>query len=142
MTMKMIRTAVLSVVSALMLIASVNAEENAMKGLKLGFGFDRGFGVVGAIGDFYGFIGNDGAAIDYIFTREALKIEAEGPVFWYVGAGGYGDWDGDIGARLPVGAEWYFAKNLDAFAQIIPRLRLNNDAKFGVDFSIGVRYQF
>lgn len=142
MTMKMIRTAVLSVVSALMLIASVNAEENAMKGLKLGFGFDRGFGVVGAIGDFYGFIGNDGAAIDYIFTRDTLKIEAEGPMFWYVGAGGYGDWDGDIGARLPVGAEWYFAKNLDAFAQIIPRLRLNNDAKFGVDFSIGVRYQF
>ena len=36
----------------------------------------------------------------------------------------------------------FFAKNLDAYAQIIPRLRLNNNSDFGLDFGIGVRYQF
>lgn len=57
-------------------------------------------------------------------------------------SGGYGDWDGDFGIRLPVGGEIYFAKNLDAYAQLMPRLRVNNDAKFGLDFAAGVRYKF
>ncbi len=52
------------------------------------------------------------------------------------------DWDDDFGARLPVGGEIYFAKNRDAHAQVIPRLRINNSARFGLDFGAGVRYQF
>lgn len=140
--MKKFRVVVLSLFCALTLVGAVSAADNAAKGLKLGFGFDRGFGVAGALADFNGFIGNDGAAIDYIFHKDTLKLEVKGPLYWYVGAGGYGDWDGDLGVRLPVGAEWHFAKNLDAFAQVIPRLRVNHDAKFGLDFGIGVRYQF
>ena len=65
---------------------------------------------------------------------------------WFVAGGGFVEWDGDWGARLPIGAELYFAKNLDAYAAAIPRLRINNnnknkdDVDFGLDFAIGVRY--
>jgi hypothetical protein len=31
---------------------------------------------------------------------------------------------------------------MDAFAQMIPRLRINNNTDFGLDFAIGARYQF
>ena len=137
--------------SCLMFLVSpqVHAEQqtqsatNTLSGVKLGFGFDRGFGVVGNIGKLNGFIGNKGASLDYILQKDSLQVEVPGPVFWYVGAGGYGDWDdGDIGVRLPVGAEWHFAKNLDAYAQLMPRLRVNNSARFGLDAGLGVRYQF
>ena len=138
--MNIMKTAALSFICAFILIGAVHAQENA--GFKLGFGFDRGFGVAGSIGELNGFIGNDGVAIDYIFTKGPLQIELKGPVSWYIGAGGYGDWDGDLGVRLPVGAEWGFAKRWDTYAQVIPRLRVNNSAKFGLDFGIGVRYQF
>lgn len=140
--MKIFKIAVPGFICALMFVGVIHAEENALKGIKLGFGFDRGFGVTGTVGKFNGFLGNDGVAVDYILNRDTLKLELEGPVFWYVGGGVYGDWDGDAGARLPVGAEWYFTKRLDAYAQVIPRLRVNHSAKFGLDFAIGIRYQF
>jgi len=79
-------------------------------------------------------------ATKVLLSKNPLKMEA--PARWYVGAGGYGDWDGDIGARLPIGAEVNFAQNMDAFAQVIPRYRVNNNANFGLDFAIGARYQF
>ncbi len=138
--MKIFKTAALSSICALMLIGTVHAEENAQKGIKLGFGFDRDFGITGTIGKFNGFLGNEGVAVDYIFMKK--KLDKTNPLYWYIGGGGYGDWDGDFGARLPIGGEIYFAENLDAYAQIIPRLRLNNNSDFGLDFGIGVRYQF
>jgi len=140
--MKINKTVISTFIVAVMLTSPVSAEENALSGIKLGFGFDRDFGVVGSLGKFNGFIGNKGASVDYILNKQALKIELPGSTSWYVAAGGYGDWDGDIGVRLPVGAEWAFAENLDAFAQIMPRLRVNHSARFGLDFGIGVRYQF
>jgi len=124
------------------LLSTAHAEENALKGMKLGFGFDRGFGVIATKGKFNGFLGNDGIAVDYLLKRETLELEIKGPVFWYVSGGGYIDWDGDFGARLPVGAEWQFAKNLDAYAQVMPRLQFKDDFRFGLDFGMGVRYQF
>lgn len=136
------KTVVLSLIFALMFIGTAQAEDAPLKGIKLGFGFDRGFGVVGTMGNFNGFIGNDGASVDYIFRKDKFKTDEPTPLYWYVGGGGYGDWDGDFGVRLPIGGEIYFAKNLDAYAQLIPRLRVNNDAKFGLDFAAGVRYQF
>jgi hypothetical protein len=142
--MKIIKTTLLSFICVLMLTSTAQAEENALKGLKLGFGFDRDFGVVGTIGKLNGFLGNDGVAIDYIFMKK--KLDETNPLYWYVGGGGFVDWDGDFGVRLPVGGELYFAENLDAYAQIIPRLRFNNNSNdrtdFGLDFGIGVRYQF
>ena len=137
-------------ICTLLFAGMVAAEENKLKGIKLGFGVDRGFGVIGTMGDFNGFLGNKGVAVDYIFVKK--KLDKVNPVYWYVGGGGFVDWDGDFGARLPVGGEFYFAKQLDVYAQVIPRLRISNDhdkndknhdsADFGLDFGIGVRYQF
>lgn len=140
--MNCFKTAATGFICALLLISTAQAEENALKGMKLGFGFDRGLGVTGSVGKLNGFIGNDGVAIDYILNKKPLNIEVDGSAFWYVAAGGYGDWDGDTGVRVPVGAELYFNERVDAYAQIMPRLRLNHDTKFGLDFAIGVRYKF
>lgn len=140
--MNIYKIAILSLIYGLMLCGTAQSEDAPLKGIKLGFGFDRGLGIVGAIGNFNGFIGNDGASVDYVLKKEEFKSEEPTPLYWFVAAGGYGDWDGDFGVRLPVGGEIYFAKNLDAYAQLIPRLRVNNDAKFGLDFAAGVRYQF
>lgn len=137
-----LQKAAIGFICTLLLITTAQAEENALKGMKLGFGFDRGLGVTASLGKLNGFIGNDGMAIDYILNRQTLTLEVNKPVFWYVAAGGYGDWDGDIGVRLPVGAELYFTERVDAYAQIMPRLRVNHSVKFGLDFAIGVRYQF
>jgi len=125
-----------------LLVATLQAEENTLKGMKLGFGFDRGLGITGSAGKLNGFIGNDGVALDYALNRETLTLDVNKPVFWYIAAGGYGDWDGDIGVRVPVGAELYFTDRVDAYAQIMPRLRINHDTKFGLDFAIAVRYWF
>jgi len=127
------------------LISTTHAEEStksAIKGAKLGFGYDRGFGVTGSYGNFMGFVGNDGIALDYIFHKEKLKVDVDAPMHWYVGAGGYVDWEDHLGARLPVGAEVQFTKNVDAYAQAIPRLQLDDGTKFGLGLGIGVRYIF
>jgi len=129
-------------ICTLLFISTVHADENALKGMKLGFGFDRGLGVTGSVGKLNGFIGNDGVAIDYILRRKTLKLKVDKPVFWYVAAGSYGDWDGDIGIRLPVGVELYFTDRVDAYAQVMPQFRVNNSAEFGLDFAIGARYKF
>jgi hypothetical protein len=43
--------------------------------------------------------------------------------------------------RVPVMGE-DFVKNLDAYAQFNPRMKVNNEAKIGLDLGVGVRYQF
>lgn len=141
--MRIIKSTVLSFLLAFMLIGVAQAEDGSMKGVKLGFGFDRGFGIVGSMGTFNGFIGNDGVAVDYLFVKNSLNAEGiKAPMSWYVGGGGFGDWDGDFGVRLPVGIEMGFAERLDGYGQIIPRFRVNNNADFGLDFALGVRYAF
>ena len=148
--MQIFKTVALCVLCALMSVTTVHAAEetnnNALNGVKLGFGFDQGFSVVGALGNFYGALGDDGVALDYIFMKQKLNAENIKGLSWFVGGGGFAQWDGDWGARLPIGAELAFAKNLDAYAEAIPRLRFNNNKNdntdFGLDFAIGVRYQF
>ena len=61
--MKIIKTTVLGVICAAMLIGTAHAEDAPLKGIKLGFGFDRGFGIVGSLGKFNGFLGDDGVAV-------------------------------------------------------------------------------
>ena len=140
--MNIVRTVSAVFLASSMLLGTAHAEQAPLKNLKLGFGFDRGFGISGAIGKLNGFIGNDGVSVDYIFNKDNLNVDANVPVFWYVGAGGYGDWDGDLAVRLPVGIQVDFAKRVDGYAQIMPRFRFNNNTDFGLDFGIGVRYQF
>jgi len=140
--MNIFRTMSAVFLASSMLLGTAYAEQAPLKNFKLGFGFDRGFGITGAIGKLNGFIGNDGVSIDYIFHRNNLNVDANVPVFWYVGVGGYGDWDGDLGIRLPVGIQVNFAKRVDGYAQIMPRFRFNNNTDFGLDFAAGVRYLF
>ena len=140
--MNIMKAVVLSFIFGFMLIGTTQAEDAPLKGFKLGFGFDRGFGIVGSMGKLKGFLGDDGVSVDYLFKRDSLNVEVEAPVHWYIGAGGYGDWDGDLGVRLPVGIDVGFAKRVDGYAEIIPRLRVNNNTDFGLDFGIGVRYLF
>jgi len=138
--MNYIKATISVLIIATVFLGTAHAEESSWKGLKLGFGADRGLGISGSLGQFNGFVGNDGLAVDYLFMKE--KLESEYPLHWYIGGGGYVDWDGDFGVRAPVGAEFAFAKNVDAYAQVIPHLRLNHDAKFKLGIGIGIRYQF
>ena len=141
--MNFFKITALSFITSLMLFGTAQSEDSPLKGIKLGFGVDRGFGITGTMGKFNGFIGNDGIAVDYIFKKQ--KLNEKDPLYIYVGGGGYVDWDGkdnDLGARLPIGMEFYFAEKLDVYAQIIPNLRINNSAKFGLHAGIGIRYQF
>ncbi len=145
--MKIFKPTLITIVSVLslsvtLLAGTAHAESNSAGGVKLGFGFDRGFGLTGSMGKLNGFVGNDGVAVDYIFIKNSLKVEVDAPASWYIGAGGYGDWDGDLGVRAPVGLEVAFAERVDAYAHVVPRLRINHGARFGLDFGIGVRYQF
>jgi len=149
--MKNFKIVVISIIYFLMLAGKVAAEENALKGIKLGFGFDQGFGVAATLGKFNGFLGNDGVAVDYIFIKEKFSEVDLEALHWYIGGGGFIRWDSAFGVRLPVGLEFYFAENWDVYGQIIPRLQFNNNsndnqhkdnADFGLDFGIGVRYQF
>ena len=139
--MKIIKTITIVSMASLLFFGNAYAD-GAAKGLKLGFGFDRGFGIVGSVGKLNGFIGNDGVSVDYIFKKDGLNVDANVPVYWFVGAGGYGDWDGDLGVRMPIGIQVDFAKRVDGYAQIMPRLRINNNTDFGLDFAIGARYLF
>ena len=144
--MRFIKLVVLSAVFALMSVGSAHAEGGVLSGVKLGFGFDQGFSVVGQSGKIYGALGDKGVAIDYHFKSGDLKLDGTLKPDWFIGGGGFVEWDGDFGVRLPIGAELYLDKRFDAYAAFIPRLRFNNNkddnTDFGLDFAIGVRYQF
>jgi len=139
-----LKALVLGSICALSLSTTVNAEEaNALQGVKLGFGYDMGFGMTAQLDKFNGFIGNDGLAVDYVIVKEKIEnIDSTIPFQWYIGAGGYAEWDGDFGGRAPVGIEASFATGWDVYAQIIPELEIVDDFEFGLGAGLGVRYQF
>lgn len=87
-------------------------------------------------------IGNDGIAGDYIFKQGSFDDEI--PFTWYVGAGGYAEWDKGFGVRLPLVLNYNFAKQWNAYAQIAPNLDFDfdNDVEFGAQGAIGLRYSF
>jgi hypothetical protein len=148
-TMKCINTHYLktlifmSIVACLLNPAAYAESNNTLQGIKLGFGYDLGLGLTAQTNKFNGFIGNGGVAADYIFEKENIKdIEVSIPLYWYIGAGGYAEWKGGAGARMPIGLEAAFAKKLDAYVQIIPEFKLVDDVKFGLGAGFGVRYKF
>lgn len=124
----------------------LTATAPVMAQTKVGFGVDRGLGVTAQLEDRFNlFIGNDGIAADYLFSRgqwnELKEIEGA-PLTWYVGGGLYADWDNGFGVRLPLGVELNFAPNWQVYAQIAPDLDLDDGAKFGIQGAIAVRYAF
>lgn len=59
---------------------------------KVGFGFDRGFSVVGQLYNKVNVsLGDDGIAADYIFLTG--KFNQKLPFTWYASVGGFYDWD-------------------------------------------------
>jgi hypothetical protein len=132
-----------SMVACLLNSAAYAESNNTLQGIKLGFGYDLGLGLTAQTNKFNGFIGNSGVAADYILVKDNIQnIEASIPLYWYIGAGGYAEWKGDAGARMPAGLEAAFAKKLDAYVQIIPEFKLVEDVKFGLGAGFGVRYKF
>lgn len=133
---------------AVTLTGTAQAGDQALKGVKLGFGFDQGFGIAASADSFNGFIGNDGLAVDYIFSRGTFN--KSDPLYWYVGGGGFVEWGGGAGVRIPFGVEVSltrvsepaFAKHWDIYGQLAPRLKLGNHTGFGIDAGLGLRYQF
>ncbi|GLS89691.1 hypothetical protein GCM10007916_07580 [Psychromonas marina] len=112
---------------------------------KIGLAVDQGFGITGQFDNINAFIGNDGLSADYIFNQGSFREDI--PVNWYVGAGGYYNWSGrdNIGARLPLGLTFPFAKRWDIYGQVAPVLDFDldkNDLKFKLDFAVGIRYAF
>ncbi|HPI28598.1 MAG TPA: hypothetical protein PLS75_08980 [Candidatus Marinimicrobia bacterium] len=82
---------------------------------------------------------------DYLIHNNNL-INVSGttlPFYYGLGAGiGLGD-DFHLGARIPVGIEYFFAdRKFDVFFELVPVVGLLPDFGFGVSGAIGLRYNF
>ena len=121
-------------------LQSAWSQETPVSGLKVGIGIDQGLGVTGQWQDFNGFIGIDAVAVDWLFARGQIPFEQT--LFWYVGGGGFYDWDGEFGARLPLGAEMPLNERIDIYASIIPGFQVNKGSEFFLDVGLGIRYRF
>jgi len=131
----------LALVGVLALSANTIAEEKQSGDLKLGLGLDQGLSVVGQYQDTYNFaIGNDGVSADYLFNKGSFDSDV--PFTWYAGAGAWIGWKDNAGLRVPLGLDWNFSSNWDAYAQVVPGLNLRKEVKLDIDASLGVRYSF
>ena len=122
------------------LSAQAQDSGEALSGFQLGAAFDLGFGATMKMDRFAFFVGEDGGAVDY---RVLLRpIKADIPMAFYVDVGGFFDWNGNAGARAPVGMEFVVAKGWTIYAQLVPAFTVVDYTDFDVDFAAGFRYQF
>ena len=109
--------------------------------VKIGMGVDFGLGVNVKFDDTVNvFLGNDGFAVDYHFAKGVLSSGE--PVRYFVGFGGWTDWDDDFGVRVPLGLDWSFAPNWNLTGQLNPTLQIQDKSKFKLDAAFGVTYRF
>lgn len=109
--------------------------------ISVGLGYDQDLSVIFDLNSTFRMTaGNDGMAMDYVFKRG--DIESETDINWFLGAGGYYEWDDDFGARLPLGVEVHFADKWEIYAQVHPELGISDGLDFGVGASFGVTYSF
>ena len=117
---------------------------SAASAVKVGIGFDQGFGVTGQFENINAFVGNDGIAGDYIFKRGSFSEDI--PFNWYAAGGVFLGWDEGVGVRLPLGVNMSFNSQWDGYIQVHPELDFDHgklgEREFGVDLSLGVRYRF
>ncbi|MDG3087633.1 hypothetical protein P7F88_16815 [Vibrio hannami] len=116
--------------------------------VKFGFGIDPGFSVLLQFDNKINLaVGNDGVTADYLFRKGPFDNQ-DIPFTWYVGGGarvGWGDDSRDFGVRMPLGLNWGFSPNWEAYGQIHPELEFNNrkdDLKLGMGAAVGIRYDF
>jgi len=128
----------------LVFIASSILLSNAASAVKVGIGFDQGFGVTAQFENINAFVGNDGIAGDYIFKRGSFNEDT--PFNWYVAGGAFLGWDDGAGIRLPLGINMSFNSQLDGYFQVQPELDFDHgsrsDVKLSAVLAIGVRYRF
>lgn len=126
------------------LVTSLFISSTANAAVKVGLGFDQGFGVTAQFDNINAFVGNDGIAGDYIFKRGSFGEDV--PFNWYVGGGAFIGWDDGVGIRTPFGVNMPFDAKWDGYFQVFPELDFDHgsrsDVKLGVDLSIGIRYRF
>ncbi|MBW3696557.1 hypothetical protein EK599_12705 [Vibrio sp. T187] len=109
--------------------------------LEVGMAIDQQLSVVVELDNQYRFtVGNEGAAFDYIIKRG--DIEADVPISWYVGVGGWGEWEDDFGARVPLGVKVNFHDGWNAYAQVHPELNLYTGPELQIGGALGVTYKF
>ncbi|MDF2155949.1 hypothetical protein [Vibrio sp. CAU 1672] len=109
--------------------------------LSLGMAVDQQLSVVIELDNQYrGIIGNEGIAFDYIAQSGRLGTNA--PVSWYVGVGGWYEWDDPFGVRVPLGLNWDLSKGWDLYAQLHPELKLYKGPELQLGAALGVKYRF
>ncbi|WP_394248273.1 hypothetical protein [Vibrio profundi] len=127
-------------VSAL-LITSPFVQASDSADLEIGMAIDQQLSVVVELESKYRFtVGNEGTAFDYIIKRG--DIEADIPVSWFVGVGGWAEWDDQFGARVPLGVKVNFHDGWNAYAQVHPELNLYKGPELQIGGALGVTYKF
>lgn len=134
---------VISVVAATGFLALSHLTQAAEN--KIGFGYDHGLGVAAQFQGVNAFLGNDGVGADYLLKQG--RFDQELPLDWYLGVGGYYNWDGhdELGARVPFGITFSFADNWDLFGQVSPGMEYDLDRDkfdFALGVGLGIRYAF
>ncbi|MFW5694441.1 MAG: hypothetical protein ACOCYB_04685 [Alkalispirochaeta sp.] len=79
-----------------------------------------------------------------------LNRQLVDPLDWYLGVGGkvqvlgdHGDSDDlRLGARVPVGLQWYVLPQLELFAELAPGIAVIPETDFDIDGGIGLRFHF
>lgn len=119
-----------------------HAAENDNK-LAMGMAVDQQLSIVLDVSDEYRFIlGNQGAAFDYIFKRGQFD-DPSIPVTWYVGAGGWSQWDYDeFGVRVPLGVSWAANQYINVYGQVHPELDLYSGPNLQLGAAVGITYRF
>lgn len=114
---------------------------NGTSDLAVGMAVDQQLSVVVEIDNTYrGIIGNDGMAFDYIAKRGTFDQNV--PVTWYVGVGGWYEWDDEFGVRVPLGVNWDLSQGWDVYAQLHPELDLYKGVDLQLGGAVGVKYSF
>ncbi|EID0695797.1 hypothetical protein BBM25_07375 [Vibrio parahaemolyticus] len=129
------------IILAVGLISSSAMAANEPANLSVGMAVDQQLSVVVEVDNKYrGIIGNDGMAFDYIAKRGVFDQNM--PITWYVGVGGWYEWDDEFGIRVPLGVNWDLSKGWDVYAQIHPELDLYKGPDLQLGGAVGVKYSF
>ncbi|MCE9678335.1 hypothetical protein LZP69_03875 [Shewanella sp. AS1] len=125
------------------------ASYNNSSDYKIGFAFDRGASFTAQLFNNINLsIGNKGFAGDYLFLTDE-KFSPKLPFSWYLGVGGFYDWDKDnncndncngYGVRVPFGLDWNFASRWDTYVQVGPAVDIDDDFHIEVQGAIGIRF--
>ena len=126
--------------AATILPSAVMAADGA-KNFSVGMAVDQELSVVVEIDDKYrGIIGNDGMAFDFIAKRGTFDQSM--PLTWYVGVGGWYEWDDEFGLRVPLGLNWDLSKGWDLYAQIHPEVDFYKGPDLQIGGALGIKYNF